>query len=127
VKWQAPPILLEERLLGYKSFSGTYVDLILNSGYPKLCCGIRFYYPKHMGLMAKDIPNRFYHYLDRTYFLVALFDRVINCLFVIRRARPAASLRGVEGVSLTKFGMTNFKYLYFSGTYDTIPVGNWYL
>ncbi len=49
VKWQAPPILEEERILGYKSFSGTYVDLILNSGYPKLCCGIRCYYPKQVG------------------------------------------------------------------------------
>ncbi len=67
VKWQAPPILPEERLLGYKSFSGTYVDLILNSGFPKLCCGVRFYYPKHVGLMMKDIPNRFYHYPERTY------------------------------------------------------------
>jgi hypothetical protein len=67
VKWQSPPIEPEERLLGYKSFSGTYVDLILNSGYPKLCCGIRFYYPKHVGLMMKDIPNHFYHYPERTY------------------------------------------------------------
>jgi hypothetical protein len=67
VRWQSPPIAPEERLLGYKSFSGTYVDLILNSGYPKLCCGIRFYYPKHVGLMMKDIPNHFYHYPERTY------------------------------------------------------------
>ncbi|MCS6286192.1 MAG: hypothetical protein H8K08_12270 [Nitrospira sp.] len=67
VRWQSPPIQPEERLLGYKSFSGTYVDLILNSGYPKLCCGIRFYYPKHVGLMMKDIPNHFYHYPERTY------------------------------------------------------------
>ena len=69
VKWQAPPILPEERILGYKSFSGTYVDLILNSGYPKLCCGIRFYYPKQVGLMMKDVPNHFYHYPDRTFFV----------------------------------------------------------
>jgi hypothetical protein len=67
VKWQAPPILQEERILGYKSFSGTYIDLILNSGYPKLCCGIRFYYPKQVGLMMKDVPNHFYHYPDRTF------------------------------------------------------------
>jgi hypothetical protein len=67
VKWQSPPILPEERLLGFKTFSGMYVDLILNSGYPKLCCGIRFYYPKHIGLMMKDIPNHFYHFPDRTY------------------------------------------------------------
>jgi hypothetical protein len=63
VQWQSPPILPEERLLGYKTFSGMYVDLILNSGYPKLCCGLRLYYPKHIGLMMKDLPNRFYHYL----------------------------------------------------------------
>ncbi len=69
IKWQAPPILPEERLLGYKSFTGTYVDLILNSGYPKLCCGIRFYYPKHVGLMMKDIPNHFYHHPDRTFYI----------------------------------------------------------
>ncbi len=69
VKWQAPPILPEERILGYKSFSGTYVDLILNSGYPKLCCGIRFYYPKQVGLMMKDVPNHFYHYPERTFFV----------------------------------------------------------
>ena len=67
VKWQAPPILSEERILGYKSFSGTYVDVILNSGYPKLCCGIRFYYPERVGLMMKDLPNQFYHYPDRTF------------------------------------------------------------
>ena len=42
VKWQSPEIRPEERLLGYKSFSGMYVDTILNSGYAKLCCGIRF-------------------------------------------------------------------------------------
>jgi hypothetical protein len=53
VKWQAPPILPEERILGYKSFSGTYVDLILNSGYPKLCCGIRSL-SQAGGLMMKD-------------------------------------------------------------------------
>ena len=57
VQWQSPPILPEERLLGYKTFSGMYVDLILNSGYPKLCCGLRLYYPKHIGLMMKDRPT----------------------------------------------------------------------
>lgn len=67
VQWQSPPILPEERLLGYKSFTGMYVDLILNSGYPKLCCGVRLYYPKHVGLMMKDLPNHFYHYPDRTF------------------------------------------------------------
>ena len=67
VQWQSPPILPEERLLGYKTFSGMYVDLILNSGYPKLCCGLRLYYPKHIGLMMKDLPNRFYHYPERTF------------------------------------------------------------
>jgi len=67
VRWQSPPILPEERLLGYKSFSEMYVDLILNSGYPKLCCGIRFYYPKHVGLMMKDLPNVFYHAPDRSF------------------------------------------------------------
>ena len=67
VRWQSPPILPEERLLGYKTFSGMYVDLILNSGYPKLCCGIRLYYPKHVGLMMKDLPNAFYHMPDRTF------------------------------------------------------------
>src|SRR5580765_7314082 len=51
VKRQSRPMLPEERILGYESFSGTYADLILNSGYPKLCCGIRFYYPKQVGLM----------------------------------------------------------------------------
>lgn len=66
-KWQAPPILPEERLLGYKSFSGTYVDTILNSGYAKLCCGIRLYYPKPIGIMLKDIPNHFYHFPHRTF------------------------------------------------------------
>lgn len=67
VKWQAPPILPEERLLGYTSFSGTYVDTILNSGYAKLCCGIRFYYPKQLGIMLKNIPNHFYHFPNRTF------------------------------------------------------------
>lgn len=67
LKWQAPPILPEERLLGYKSFSGTYVDTILNSGYAKLCCGVRFYYPRQIGMMMKDIPNGFYHYPNRTF------------------------------------------------------------
>lgn len=67
VKWQAPPILPEERLLGYKSFSGTYVDTILNSGYAKLCCGLRFYYPRQVALMMKDLPNHFYHFPNRTY------------------------------------------------------------
>ena len=67
VKWQALPILPEERILGYKSFPGTCVDVILNSGYPKLCCGIRFYYPKQVGLMMKDVPNHFYHYPERTF------------------------------------------------------------
>ena len=66
-EWQSPEILPEERLLGYKSFSGMYVDSILNSGYPKLCCGIRFYYPKQLGMMMKDIPNHFYHFPTRTY------------------------------------------------------------
>ena len=66
-KWQAPEIKPEERLLGYKSFSGMYVDTILNSGYAKLCCGIRFYYPKQIGIMLKDIPNHFYHYPERTF------------------------------------------------------------
>ena len=66
-KWQAPPILPEERLLGYKSFSGHYIDILLNSGYPKLCCGIRFYYPRELGLMMKDIPNHFYHLPERTF------------------------------------------------------------
>jgi hypothetical protein len=69
VKWQAPPVLPEERLLGFKSLSGTYVDLILNSGYPKLCCGIRFYYPRHVGMMMKDLPNHFYHFPDRTFYV----------------------------------------------------------
>lgn len=67
VKWQSPPIMPEERLLGFKTFSGMYVDLILNSGYPKLCCGLRFYYPKHVGLMMKDLPNPFFHVPDRTF------------------------------------------------------------
>ena len=66
-EWQSPEIQPEERLLGYKSFSGMYVDTILNSGYPKLCCGIRFYYPKQLGMMMKDIPNHFYHLPKRTY------------------------------------------------------------
>ncbi len=66
-EWQSPEIQPEERLLGYKSFSGMYVDSILNSGYPKLCCGIRFYYPKQLGMMMKDIPNHFYHFPKRTY------------------------------------------------------------
>ena len=44
-----------------------YVDTILNSGYAKLCCGIRFYYPKQLGIMLKDIPNHFYHEPDRTF------------------------------------------------------------
>ena len=43
------------------------MDTILNSGYAKLCCGIRFYYPKQIGIMLKDIPNHFYHYPDRTF------------------------------------------------------------
>ncbi len=67
LRWQAPEIRPEERLLGYKSFSGMYVDTILNSGYAKLCCGIRFYYPRHVGLMLKDIPNHFYHDPSRTF------------------------------------------------------------
>jgi len=67
VKWQAPEIRPEERLLGYKSFSGMYVDTILNSGYAKLCCGIRFYYPHYLGIMLKDLPNHFYHYPRRTF------------------------------------------------------------
>ncbi len=67
VKWQAPDIRPEERLLGYKSFSGMYVDTILNSGYAKLCCGIRFYYPHDLGIMLKDVPNHFYHYPERTF------------------------------------------------------------
>lgn len=66
-KWQAPPIAPEDRLLGYKSFSGHYVDILLNSGYPKLCCGIRMYYPQQVGLMMKDLPNVFYHVPDRTF------------------------------------------------------------
>ena len=66
-EWQSPPILPEERLLGYKSFSGMYVDSILNSGFPKLCCGIRFYYPKQLGMMMKDLPNHFYHFPNRTF------------------------------------------------------------
>ena len=66
-EWQSPEILPEERLLGYKSFSGMYVDTILNSGYPKLCCGIRFYYPHQIGIMLKNIPNHFYHFPDRTF------------------------------------------------------------
>lgn len=66
-EWQSPPILPEERLLGYKSFSGMYVDTILNSGFPKLCCGIRFYYPKQLGIMMKDLPNHFYYYPQRTF------------------------------------------------------------
>ena len=64
-EWQSPEIRPEERLLGYKSFSGMYVDTILNSGYPKLCCGIRFYYPHQIGIMLKDIPNHFYHFPKR--------------------------------------------------------------
>ena len=66
-EWQSPPILPEERLLGYKSFSGMYVDSILNSGFPKLCCGIRFYYPKQLGMMMKDVPNHFYHFPQRPF------------------------------------------------------------
>jgi hypothetical protein len=68
IKWQAPPILSEERILDYKLSSSTYVGLIFNSGYPKLCCGIRFYYPKG-GVEMKDVPNHFYHYPDRTFFV----------------------------------------------------------
>ena len=64
-EWQSPEIRSEERLLGYKSFSGMYVDTILNSGYPKLCCGIRFYYPHQIGIMLKDLPNHFYHFPKR--------------------------------------------------------------
>ncbi len=66
-EWQSPPILPEERLLGYKSFSGMYVDTILNSDFPKLCCGIRFYYPKQLGMMMKDLPNHFYHLPKRPF------------------------------------------------------------
>ncbi len=69
VKWQSPMIQPDERLLGYKTYSGTYVDTILNSGYPKLCCGLRFYYPKHLGMMMKDVPNPFFHFPNRTFFL----------------------------------------------------------
>jgi hypothetical protein len=67
VKWQSPSIQPEERLLGYKTYSGTYVDTILNSGYPKLCCGLRFYYPKHLAMMMKDVPNPFFHFPNRTF------------------------------------------------------------
>jgi hypothetical protein len=49
--------------------SETYIDLILDSGYPKLCCGIRFYHPKQVGLMMKDVPNHFYHHLERAFFV----------------------------------------------------------
>ena len=54
-----------------------YVALILNSGYPKLCCGIRFYYPKNVGLMMKDIPNHFYQYPERTLALFVELDRIL--------------------------------------------------
>lgn len=47
--------------------TGTYVDVILKSGYPKLCCGIRFYHLKQIGLMMKDISNHFYHVPERTF------------------------------------------------------------
>lgn len=69
IQWQAPPIRPEERLVGLKTFSGTYVDGLLTSGYPKLCCGLRFLYPKHVGMMMKDLPNRFYHYPNRTFYV----------------------------------------------------------
>ncbi len=69
IKWQAPPILPDERLLGFKPFSGMYIDTLLNSGYPKLCFGVRFYYPKHVGMMMKDIPNHFYHLPQRTFYV----------------------------------------------------------
>ena len=49
VKWQTPPTLPEDRILGYKSFSGTSVDLILNSGWcltriihERFCCNRGF-------------------------------------------------------------------------------------
>ena len=101
LKWQAPEILPEERLLGYKSFSGMYVDTILNSGYAKLCCGIRFYYPKQLGIMLKDIPNHFYHYPERTfsvwegiksqeYKLTPQFVRLPSGLRRVRGQRPPA-------------------------------------
>jgi hypothetical protein len=66
-EWQSPSIRPEEQLLGYKSFSGMYIDTILNSGFPKLYCGIRFYYPKQLGMMMKDLPNHFYHFPKRTF------------------------------------------------------------
>ena len=44
-----------------------YVDTILNSGFPKLCCGLRFYYPKQLGMMMKDLPNHFYHLPQRKF------------------------------------------------------------
>ncbi|MEO8325933.1 MAG: hypothetical protein ABI618_08795 [Nitrospirota bacterium] len=66
-EWQSPPIRPEEQLLGYKSFSGMYVDTILNSGFPKLYCGIRFYYPMQLGMMMKDLPNHFYYFPKRTF------------------------------------------------------------
>ena len=44
-----------------------YVDSILNSGFPKLCCGIRFYYPKQLGMMMKDLPNHFFFFPKRTF------------------------------------------------------------
>jgi hypothetical protein len=65
--WQSPPILPEERLLIYKTFSGMYVDGLLTSDYPKLCCGLRFYYPKHVAIMMKDLPNAFHHNPNRTF------------------------------------------------------------
>ena len=34
-------------------------------GFPKLCCGIRFYYPHQIGIMLKDLPNHFYHFPKR--------------------------------------------------------------
>jgi hypothetical protein len=65
--WQSPPIRPEERALGFNTFSGMYVDGLFNSDYPKFCCGLRFYYPKHLAMMMKDLPNPFYHNPDRTF------------------------------------------------------------
>ena len=63
----APKSFPKNGCLDTNRFPGCTWIRFLNSGYAKLCCGIRFYYPKQLGIMLKDIPNHFYHYPERTF------------------------------------------------------------
>ncbi len=73
-EWQSPPILPEERLLGYKSYSGMYVDSILNSGFPQVVLRHTVLLPQAIGHDDERCAQSFLSYASTSLFCLGRYQ-----------------------------------------------------